>query len=397
MADSRVRAVLYAEVTMANAVRTLLSEPRVPNPPKRVRLDWIVMAAIVVTATIEVIARSDLSWPLFQYAFTLALSLTLLWRRTYPLLMVGVAFGASLVHSIVFYAEGEASEGLYTTAFMLLLPYALLRWGPGRHIVPGVTLMLAVATFSLITGAEDGGEAIGGIIVLLFPAVLGAAARYQTTSRARKAEQIRLLEREQLARELHDTVAHHVSAIAIQAQAGRAVAATDPAAAIRTLETIEEAASQSLAEMRAMVGVLRNSGEVALAPQRGIADIDGLAGDDGPGPSVRVELSGKLDDLRPSVEAAVFRLAQESVTNARRHARHATSVEVRIIGDEETIHLTVRDDGDTVLFNNDTTDGFGLEGMAERAKLLGGTFTAGPDRHRGWTIAASLPKNGVRP
>ena len=112
---------------------------------------------------------------------------------------------------------------------------------------------------------------------------------------------------------------------------------------------------------------------------------------------MRVELSGKLDDLRPSVEAAVFRLAQESVTNARRHARHATSVEVRIIGDEETIHLTVRDDGDTVLFNNDTTDGFGLEGMAERAKLLGGTFTAGPDRHRGWTIAASLPKNGVRP
>ncbi|MCP5117372.1 MAG: sensor histidine kinase, partial [bacterium] len=307
------------------------------------------MAAIAVSATIEVIARPELNWRPIQYLFTLAIGATLLWRRTHPFLMVTIAFGMVLANSVAFHLVGETSEGLYTTVFMLLLPYALLRWGPGRHIVPGVLLMLAAATLGLVTGEDGVGAAIGGISVLLFPAELGAAIRYQSTSRARRAEQIRLLEREQLARELHDTVAHHVSAIAIQAQAGRAVAGADPAAAIRALETIEDESSRSLAEMRAMVGVLRNSSEPELAPQRGIADIDGLARTAGDGPSVSVEISGELDDLRPSIDAAIYRLAQESITNARRHARHATTITVRVAGNAERVRLTVSDDGDANL------------------------------------------------
>ena len=95
-------------------------------------------------------------------------------------------------------------------------------------------------------------------MVLLFPAVLGAAVRYRTNFRHRSLEQVRLRERERLARELHDTVAHHVSAIAVRAQAGQVVATTRPAAAVEALRVIEAEASRTLAEMRAMVGVLRD-------------------------------------------------------------------------------------------------------------------------------------------
>ena len=203
---------------------------------------------------------------------------------------------------------------------------------------------------------------------------------------------MKLLEREQLARELHDTVAHHVSAIAIRAQAGRVVAPSDRAAALDALRVIEEEASRTLTEMRAMVGALRDGAEADLAPQRGVADIDRLAGDGHDRPEVAVERTGDLERLRPTVDAALYRLAQESITNARRHARHATRIRVLIRGDVDLVHLTVVDDGDASAFDPRTASGFGLVGMAERAKLLGGTFEAGPNRSRGWTVDVALPR-----
>ena len=127
-----------------------------------------------------------------------------------------------------------------------------------------------------------------------------------------------------LARELHDTVAHHVSAIAIHAQAGRALAATSPASSVEALEVIEAEASRTLAEMRAMVRVLRNQEPAEFAPQPGVADIDRLADAGRVGPHVEVVLSGDLAGLPSPVDTALYRMAQESVTNALRHARAAT-------------------------------------------------------------------------
>ncbi|MFN2506646.1 MAG: sensor histidine kinase, partial [Acidimicrobiales bacterium] len=218
------------------------------------------------------------------------------------------------------------------------------------------------------------------------------AVRYQSKARARGMDQVKLLEREQLARELHDTVAHHVSAIAIRAQAGRVVASSDPAAALEALVVIEEEASRTLAEMRAMVGALRHGEEPDLAPQRGVADIERLTTGAGDRPQVDIELSGDLDGLRPSVDAALYRLAQESITNALRHARHATRIRVTVQGEDDCVSLTVGDDGDPAAFDPRSTTGFGLIGMAERAKLLGGTLAAGPSRNRGWTVHAVLPR-----
>ena len=116
------------------------------------------------------------------------------------------------------------------------------------------------------------------MIVLAGSMVLGVSARTQHGARERRLEQAKAEERVQLARELHDTVAHHVSAIAIRAQAGRALAATDSGAPVEALEVIETEASQTLAEMRAMVRVLRNREPADYAPQAGVADLGRLAG-----------------------------------------------------------------------------------------------------------------------
>ncbi|MGI9119368.1 MAG: sensor histidine kinase [Acidimicrobiales bacterium] len=205
---------------------------------------------------------------------------------------------------------------------------------------------------------------------------------------------MKLREREQLARELHDTVAHHVSGIAIQAQAGRTLASSNPTAAVEALTVIEGAASRTLADMRLMVSVLRAGEEPSLAPPPRVGDIGRLAEDGHDSLPVEVRLSGVLGDLRPSVEAAVYRIAQESITNARRHARHATGITVSIAGTGGRVLVTVSDDGDSRP-GGGRSSGYGLVGMRERASLLGGTLDAGPGPDRGWTVTASLPLTGT--
>lgn len=120
-----------------------------------------------------------------------------------------------------------------------------------------------------------------------------------------------------------------------------------------------------------------------MSTPHGIADIHHLAtADEAPGPHVEVEYRGHLNDLRPGVQAALFRVAQESIINAKRHARHATRVHVQVAGDSETVRLDVSDDGDGVS-SGPRPSGYGLAGMEERMTRLGGTPEAGPHVRRG--------------
>ena len=224
------------------------------------------------------------------------------------------------------------------------------------------------------------------------PSLAGAWVRSRADVREGRLDEVRLNERHRLARELHDSVAHHVTAIIVQAQAGRTVAKSDPAAAVEVLATIEEEASSTLDEMRKMVGLLREDSDDVMSPQQGIADIRGLAADGGPGrPAVHVELVGDLENLSPPIEAGLFRLAQESITNALRHSRNATRILVQVGGSSEELRLTVTDDGERVSRGWQEEPGYGLTGMAERVRLLGGEFQAGPEVS-GWKLEASLPR-----
>jgi signal transduction histidine kinase len=386
---------------LRDAARSLWAEPRVPDAPRRVWRDWALVSALVPVVVLEGAFREDLVWRALSVAVALALLPTLLWRRTHPLQSVAAAFGLVAVLEVASLILGDDWRGLDATVFVILLVYALLRWGSGRDAVIG----LAILSIPLLLSAFDAqmhsdeiplSEVAEGALFVLLVAAVGASVRYADKARRRGMDQMKLLEREQLARELHDTVAHHVSAIAIRAQAGRVVASTDPAAAVEALAVIEQEASRTLAEMRTMVSALRQGEEPDLTPQRGVAQVEDLATSPGERPRVDVELSGDLDGLRPSVDAAIFRLAQESITNAVRHARHATRVQVAVRGEPDCVRMTVHDDGDPGPFDPRTATGFGLVGMAERAKLLGGTLEAGPTRNRGWTVTAVLPR-GARP
>lgn len=374
-------------------MRSIWNEPAAPDPPPPRRRDWALAAFAIIAVLVEA-ALHSLPWKPVYVALMIAVAVVLPWRRTRPFLVAGSAFavfGTINVASAI--AGAYSNESLIAGAFLLILPYSLLRWGCGRDGVFGVALMLLLPWTGFAAGSGDIGETIAGTVFFLLPAELGAAVRNWQKSRERAIGQARLQERELLARELHDTVAHHVSAIAIQAQAGRAVAANDSVAALQVLDVIEKEATRTLAEMRAMVGVLREGERADLAPQRGVADIARLA--EGTG-SVRVtvELSGNLDDLGPAVDATLYRLAQESITNARRHARHASTVAVRVAGDDSAIRITVHDDGHAASPSDDTS-GFGLAGMAERTRLLGGSFDAGPHPERGWIVDASIPRDGA--
>ena len=151
-------------------------------------------------------------------------------------------------------------------------------------------------------------------------------------------------------------------------------------------------ASRALAEMRGMVRILRRDEPAELGPSPRIADLERLAGRHRGGPAVDVGIAGDLDDIPPAVGSAIFRLAQESVTNARRHARHATRIQVRVSADPDSVRLQVSDDGEPG--TGTPTPGYGLIGMSERAGLLGGTCEAGPAPGRGWTVTAVLPRAG---
>jgi len=346
------------------------------------------VGVLVPLAVLEGVLRPDLPWRYFSVALTLGLIPTLLWRRTRPLPMVAIVF--SCTGLVALFTGGESAE-TNTMAFLLIVMYSLFRWGSGREAVIGLAIMLVGVSVPIASGRLPLPDAIGAFAVMLSALALGVAFRYRAGTRARELDRVKLLEREQLARDLHDTVAHHVSAMAIRAQAGLAVAATRPEAAAEALRVIEAEAGRALTEMNAMVRVLRRDRPAELAPGRRITDLRELAGRPRVGPAVDVELSGDLDGIPPSVEAAVYRIAQESVTNARRHARHATRVEVRVSADDASVRLRVSDDGDTAPLRLTASPGYGLIGMIERAHLLGGTCTAGPGPERGWTVTAVLP------
>ncbi|WP_116245372.1 sensor histidine kinase [Nocardiopsis sp. FIRDI 009] len=218
----------------------------------------------------------------------------------------------------------------------------------------------------------------------------GLYLRWRAARHAAQVAAVRAHERLALARDLHDVVAHEVTGIVVQVQALRHVAERDPETVRTALPEIEAAGARALESMRGMVSRLREHEDAPLNPNPA-EGLSRLAAPARPGrPEVCVHTSGGVADLPPSVGTAVLRIVQESVTNALRYARGAERVSVAVEVLDDGVRLRVYDDGRGA--GVQTGGGYGLVGMAERARLLGGELTAGPlGRSRGWVVRAWLP------
>lgn len=199
-------------------------------------------------------------------------------------------------------------------------------------------------------------------------------------------------ERARIAREMHDVVAHTLTVVVAQADGGRFAARTDPEAAARTLDTIADVGRSALTEMRALLGVLRGSdGEAELGPQPSVGDIPALVATarDG-GLDVSFVTTGTPRPLPIGAGLALYRVAQEGLTNVLKHAGPVAAAFLQLTWGDDDVALTVSDDGRGAAAHGDGT-GSGIQGMTERATVFGGTLTAGPKAGGGFLLRAGLP------
>jgi signal transduction histidine kinase len=369
--------------------RSLWHEPRPADIPPVGRLDWLLVGVFAVAALVEGLVRPGLTWRPLVTVLALALAPALLWRRHRALMAALVGWSVAGLLSILQLTAHAGDLGLYSMMAVLILLYSLVRWGSGREIVLGTAFVAVVVALGMYAASAGWADAFGGTALLLLVVALAVVFRYRADLWHRQQREIRNQERVALARELHDTVAHHVSAIAVQAQAGGVIAGIQPEKAVEVLAAIESEASRTLAEMRSMVRVLREEEAVGYSPQLGVADLPALARADAT-PIVEVSLDGSLTRLAGPVDAALYRLAQEALTNAVRHARSATRVGIDVRREGDAVRLRVSDDGQMERVPA-PEPGFGLLGMAERAQLLGGSLSAGPGPEGGWVVEAVLP------
>lgn len=286
---------------------------------------------------------------------------------------------------IVLYAVGRHRARSIAAGFAVpFLAYVVVRFA---RALPG-SRALAVA---LIVVA--GGAALAGVLVQ------SRRAAEQRDASVREmadtlTEHVARGERARIARELHDVVAHHISMIAVQAEAARLTTPGMPAEGARRLVAIGDTARTALTEMRRLLGVLREDAgpELSRRPQPGLWQLNGLLDEARSlaGVSTRLIVSGRVTPLDPGIELTAYRIVQEALTNARRHAP-GSSVDVELHYRDDALRVLVRDNGPGPPGESDAPPGHGLTGMIERATMVGGRLSAGPGVVGGFLVEAVLP------
>jgi signal transduction histidine kinase len=370
-------------------------------PQRRLRAET---ADRLVAAVLLVWALFDVPWwwrppghaasaPVILGVIALAAvqSVPFLWRRQQPAMVLALT-GAALA---VKYAAGLNvwSAGVA----VLVAAYGLGAYGSNAVRRAGRVLAACALVAVFVTLQAGNGSHGAAIACALLATALGtgevtSAHRDTATAVARRAQDT---ERARLSRELHDVVAHQLSAIAVQAGAARLAAASDPQAAPAAIAAIERQARAGLTELNQLVRELRPAGDSGpgMSPQPRLGDIPDLvarAEDSGLRAELRVE--GEPRPLPAAVELAGYRVMQESLTNVIRYGAGAAAM-VRLAYRDDGIMVEVTDDGPGVPAGVAAIPGggSGLAGLRERAGLLGGQLEAGPAGERGFVVRAFLP------
>jgi signal transduction histidine kinase len=381
---------------------------------------WLAAAVLGVAAVVESLVRyadssSSPQYTLFACLLALATTLPLgagagggaLQRR--PAIAAGAMAVASVL-SLSVVGTLTIGGGLA----QLGVAYRL-----GRRGAPPVAVALGLP-YLVLAIVEPGGYrgVVAVVLAALTPtAILTGTARRTVREAARtSAAQQELAgtllehtargERARIARELHDVVAHHISMIAVQAETARLATPGMPAAGAQRLSAIGDTARDALTEMRRLLGVLRqdsavetrDTGPVPRQPQPGLRQLNELLDEarDASGAGTRLILHGAPVPLDPGVELAAYRIVQEALTNARRHAARA-AVDVELYYGDSALGLVIRDNGPGAAARSAGGAGLGLVGMRERAAAVGGTLRAGPATGGGFLVRATLPVKATLP
>ncbi|EPD59716.1 sensor histidine kinase [Streptomyces sp. HGB0020] len=364
-----------------------------------------VLAAVLAAAAVCVALFTDgdrrpdaLGWTLL-----LAAHVPLVWRRRRPLLVL-----AAGVACLMPYHAMDNNHGASTPATMVALYTVAVTGRPLRTILTGLTVLTIAMSVMLTVNTHQAVELLrisGWIIAVLF---LGVDVRYyreyvtSIVERAERAERTReeearrrvAEERLRIARDLHDLLAHTITLVGVRTSVAAHVLAADPERLDR--ETIAKALDEIAETCRTARGELRTTLEVlrAAAPGEGRGPLPGLDGlpdlvEAARLAGARVEPVVRVEQAPPAVGAAAYRIVQEALTNAVRHAGPEPCVRVELYEDKGLLRLSVTDDGTGPTPGG--TPGFGLVGMRERARSVGGTLDAGPRPDGGFAVSAVLP------
>ncbi|TVL88666.1 sensor histidine kinase [Streptomyces sp. SAJ15] len=333
----------------------------------------------------------------------------LLWCRSRPLLAWSVSFAAVVVTAVVTRPVSVAEPWPWgvtsLAAYLTVMLAAASR--VGRPLAVGLGAAFTAATAVLLVLFPTRGDWTDLLVAVVGVGIVLAAAevlRDRDRTRRRLAEQERiseaertkralLEERARIGRELHDVVAHHMSLIAVRAETAPYRLPDTSGETHEEFKAISGAAREALTDMRRLLGLLRGEGtDAERAPQPALDDVAALVAEAGSG--VRLDVVGDVEGVPPTVGLCAYRVLQESLSNARRHAPGAL-VEVRLHRSPDLLRLSV-DNGPAV--GQPLTlagSGHGVMGMRERVTLLGGEFSARTTQDGGYRVAVSLPLRGV--
>jgi signal transduction histidine kinase len=368
-------------------------------PPRR--LDALIALFFLVEGWLEV-----LLWTTLEGSRTLAglgivtlLAAGVYLRRIAPLAAIALAAGTLVLNNLLGPDVTDHTAGPIFA--ILLVTFTAGTRLEGRRLVAGFLLGAAMLAGSYVGLSED--DSVPNVIfsVTFFAGApmllgqllvnrarlnraLGDKARRAEAERRERAESAALEERTRIAGELHDVVAHALSAMTVQASAARRLSDRDPVLARDAFATVEHTGREALSELRRLLGVLRKEDEeLALAPQPSLAHVDALARRaEAAGLPVRLVVSGSVRALPAGIDLTAYRLVQEALGSAR-DAGHAGRAEVRIEYGDEDVRVDVADDG--------ATRGRRLLGMRERVAVYGGELATAPEAGGGWRVSARLP------
>jgi signal transduction histidine kinase len=369
------------------------------------RRELLLVGALMIAALIELsLAPLPESDKPLLVPLGIVLPLSLLLRIRVPLLVLAVNLAGWIVIDLI---GIETTSGESADPVILGLTLGIAVYSVGAHTRPGVPAWggLALVAALVVLGALSEDQSDFGDVVF-FSVVFGGVWLAGRAIRRRRLREDELVverdakavaavaeERTRIARELHDVVAHAVSVIVLQARGGRRVLDDDPADAREAFDTIEATGKQALVEMRRLLGLLRaDDEELALAPQPSLGQLDRLAAQvREAGLPVEIAIEGDPVELPPGVDVSAYRIVQEALTNALRHAGPARAHVLVRYGTDE-LELEITDDGPGAS-NGDGT-GHGLLGIRERVAVYGGDLRAGVRAEGGFSLRARLPLVG---